>query len=78
MERASLFSKHQQPWERFLMEMPRGTGVLGTKEFAAPYPSKYNIAIGGTQPQGTPQSLKAEGCFLRIFPGLPGALLQFA
>lgn len=34
------------------MEMPRGKGVLGTKESAAPYPNRHSIAIGSTQPQG--------------------------
>ena len=51
-------------------------GVLGTKDFAAPYCNPVNTVLPLVVPRHrvTLQSLKTEACFLWIFPGLPGAL----
>jgi len=56
------------------MEMPRGKGVLGTKEFSALTPVNTVLPLVFSSHRVTLQSLKMEACFLWIFPGLLEAL----
>lgn len=63
-----LFFKHQQTWEWFLMEMPRGKGACNPVHIVMPSagPSHRVTAKPETETHA-----------LQVFPCLPGVLFQF-